>query len=175
MVEDLLLLARLDSGRPLERERVDLSRLLVEAVSDARVIAPDHRWRLEVPEDSVEVDGDAERLRQVITNLLANARKYTPAGTTVTVSAKTHGFVVHDDGPGFSRDVAEHAFERFARGDASRHRGEQGGAGLGLALVQAIVTAHGGTVALTSVPGSTRISVSFPAQPGQPVTAGFGH
>jgi two-component system, OmpR family, sensor kinase len=162
MVEDLLLLARLDSGRPLERGRVDLSRLLVEAVSDARVISPDHRWRLEVPEDSVEVDGDPERLRQVVTNLLANARKYTPAGTTVTVSARTHGFVVHDDGPGFSPDVAEHAFERFARGDASRHRGEQGGAGLGLALVQAIVTAHGGTVRLTSVPGSTRISVDFP-------------
>jgi two-component system, OmpR family, sensor kinase len=163
MVEDLLLLARLDSGRPLEREPVDLSRLLVEAVSDARVIAPDHRWRLEVTEDSVAVDGDAERLRQVITNLLANARKYTPAGTTVTVSAQPHGFVVHDDGPGFSPDVAEHAFERFARGDVSRHRGDQGGAGLGLALVQAIVTAHGGRVELSSVPGSTRISVSLPA------------
>jgi two-component system OmpR family sensor kinase len=166
MVEDLLLLARLDSGRPLERERVDLSRLLVEAVSDARVVAPDHRWRLAVPEDSVEVEGDAERLRQVITNLLANARKYTPAGTTVTVSAQAHGFAVHDDGPGFAPEVAEHAFERFARGDASRHRGDQGGAGLGLALVQAIVTAHGGTVELSSVPGSTRISVSFPAEQG---------
>jgi two-component system OmpR family sensor kinase len=163
MVEDLLLLARLDSGRPLEREPVDLSRLLVEAVSDARVIAPDHRWRLEVPEDSVEVSGDAERLRQVITNLLANARKYTPAGTTVTVSTRAHGFVVHDDGPGFAPEVAEHAFERFARGDASRSRGDEGGAGLGLALVQAIVTAHGGSVELESVPGSTRISVSLPA------------
>jgi two-component system OmpR family sensor kinase len=162
MVEDLLLLARLDSGRPLEREPVDLSRLLVEAVSDARVIAPDHRWRLDVPEDSVEVHGDAERLRQVITNLLANARKYTPAGTTVTVSARAHGFVVHDDGPGFAPEVAEHAFERFARGDVSRYRGDEGGAGLGLALVQAIVTAHGGRVGLDSVPGSTQISVSLP-------------
>jgi two-component system OmpR family sensor kinase len=163
MVEDLLLLARLDSGRPLEREPVDLSRLLVEAVSDARVIAPDHRWRLEVPEDSVEVTGDAERLRQVVTNLLANARKYTPAGTTVTVSAQPHGFAVHDDGPGFAAEVAEHAFERFARGDTSRYRGDEGGAGLGLALVQAIVTAHGGKVTLASVPGSTRISVFLPA------------
>jgi two-component system, OmpR family, sensor kinase len=162
MVEDLLLLARLDSGRPLEREPVDLSRLLVEAVSDARVVAPDHRWRLEVPEESVEVIGDAERLRQVVTNLLANARKYTPAGTTVTVSAHPHGFVVHDDGPGFAPEVAEHAFERFARGDTSRYRGDEGGAGLGLALVQAIVTAHGGKVELASVPGSTRISVSLP-------------
>jgi two-component system, OmpR family, sensor kinase len=126
------------------------------------VVAPDHRWRLEVPEDSVEVEGDAERLRQVITNLLANARKYTPAGTTVTVSAQPHGFVVHDDGPGFAPEVAEHAFERFARGDTSRYRGDEGGAGLGLALVQAIVTAHGGRVELDSVPGSTRISVSLP-------------
>jgi two-component system, OmpR family, sensor kinase len=163
MVEDLLLLARLDSGRPLEREPVDLSRLLVEAVSDARVVAPDHRWRLEVPEDSVEVTGDAERLRQVVTNLLANARKYTPAGTTVTVSAQHNGFAVHDDGPGFAPEVAEHAFERFARGDTSRYRGAEGGAGLGLALVQAIVTAHGGRVTLSSVPGSTRISVFLPA------------
>jgi two-component system, OmpR family, sensor kinase len=162
MVEDLLLLARLDSGRPLEREAVDLSRLLVEAVSDARVVAPDHRWRLEVPEDSVEVTGDAERLRQVITNLLTNARKYTPAGTTVTVSAQPSGFSVHDDGPGFAPEVAEHAFERFARGDTSRYRGDEGGAGLGLALVQAIVTAHGGRVTLDSVPGSTRISVHLP-------------
>jgi two-component system, OmpR family, sensor kinase len=162
MVEDLLLLARLDSGRPLEREPVDLSRLLVEAVSDARVVAPDHRWRLEVPEDSVEIMGDAERLRQVVTNLLTNARKYTPVGTTVTVSAQPHGFAVHDDGPGFAPEVAEHAFERFARGDASRYRGDEGGAGLGLALVQAIVTAHGGKVTLDSVPGSTRISVFLP-------------
>jgi two-component system OmpR family sensor kinase len=162
MVEDLLLLARLDSGRPLEREPVDLSRLLVEAVSDARVIAPDHRWRLEVPEDSVEVTGDAERLRQVVTNLLTNARKYTPAGTTVTVSAQPNGFAVHDDGPGFAPEVAEHAFERFARGDTSRYRGDEGGAGLGLALVQAIVTAHGGRVRLASEPGSTRISVFLP-------------
>ncbi|MDX6359339.1 MAG: two-component system, OmpR family, sensor kinase [Nocardioidaceae bacterium] len=162
MVEDLLLLARLDSGRPLEREPVDLSRLLVEAVSDARVIAPDHRWRLEVPEDSVEVTGDAERLRQVVTNLLTNARKYTPAGTTVTVSAQPNGFAVHDDGPGFAPEVAEHAFERFARGDTSRYRGDEGGAGLGLALVQAIVTAHGGRVTLASEPGSTQISVDLP-------------
>jgi two-component system OmpR family sensor kinase len=162
MVEDLLLLARLDSGRPLERGPVDLSRLLVEAVSDARVVAPGHRWRLDVPEASLEVTGDAERLRQVVTNLLANARKYTPPGTTVTVSAQPHGFVVHDDGPGFAAEVAEHAFERFARGDVSRTRGDEGGAGLGLALVQAIVTAHGGKVELASVPGSTRITVSLP-------------
>jgi two-component system OmpR family sensor kinase len=163
MVEDLLLLARLDSGRPLERHPVDLSRLMVEAVSDARVVSPEHQWRLDVPEQSVEVSGDVQRLHQVVTNLLGNARKYTPPGTTVTVTARPHGFSVHDDGPGFPPGLAEHAFERFARGDVARTRGDAGGAGLGLALVQAIVTAHGGRVALESHPGSTEITVTLPA------------
>ena len=162
MVEDLLLLARLDSGRPLERHPLDLSRLLVEAVSDARVVDPTHRWQLDVPEESIEVNGDVQRLHQVVTNLLANARKYTPPGTTVTVSAKPGGFTVHDDGPGFPPGLAEHAFERFARGDVARTRGDKGGAGLGLALVQAIVTAHGGKVRLTSRPGSTEVTVALP-------------
>jgi two-component system OmpR family sensor kinase len=164
MVEDLLLLARLDSGRPLAGESVDLTRLLVEAVSDARVVTPDHQWRLELPEESVEVTGDAERLHQVVTNLLTNARKHTPPGTTVTVTGTTSGFSVHDDGPGFTPGLAETAFERFVRGDASRTRtpgGTDGGAGLGLALVDAIVTAHGGSVALDSTPGSTTITVSL--------------
>ena len=157
LVEDLLLLARLDSGRPLERADVDLSRLLMEAVSDARVLAPDHRWRLELPEDAVEVTGDDQRLHQVVTNLLTNARKYTPAGTTVTVTARSDGFTVHDDGPGFAPEIAAHAFERFARADVGRHR--EGGVGLGLALVEAIVASHNGTVTLTSAPGDTRIDV----------------
>ncbi|MFB9312820.1 sensor histidine kinase [Nocardioides plantarum] len=157
LVEDLLLLARLDSGRPLERAPVDLTRLLLEAVSDARVVAPDHRWRLELPDEAVEVTGDEQRLHQVVTNLLTNARKYTPAGTTVTVSARPGGFGVHDDGPGFAPELLPHAFERFARADAARHR--EGGVGLGLALVEAIVTAHGGTVTLSSVPGDTRVDV----------------
>lgn len=160
LVEDLLLLARLDSGRPLEREPVDLTRLLLEAVSDARVLAPEHHWRLDLPEESVEVVGDEQRLHQVVTNLLTNARKHTPAGTTVTVTARPGGFTVHDDGPGFPPELVDHAFERFARGDASRHR--EGGAGLGLALVQAIVSAHGGSVSLTSQPGDTRIAVRLP-------------
>ena len=172
LVEDLLLLARLDAGRPLEREPVDLTRLLLEAVSDARVVAPDHRWRLDLPDDAVEVTGDAHRLHQVVTNLLTNARKYTPAGTTVTVSARPTpdggSFAVHDDGPGFPPDLVEHAFERFARGDVARTRAsgndEQpvGGAGLGLSLVEAIVHAHGGRVTLTSRPGDTTITVALP-------------
>ena len=164
LVEDLLLLARLDSGRPLERAPVDLTRLLLEAVSDARVVAPDHHWRLDLPDEVVEVEGDEQRLHQVVTNLLANARKHTPPGTTVTVSARAAGFAVHDDGPGFSSVLLPHAFERFARADAARQR--EGGVGLGLALVEAIVAAHGGTVSLTSTPGDTRVGVDLPSQVG---------
>lgn len=162
LVEDLLLLARLDAGRPLELAPVDLTRLLIEAVSDARVLAPGHQWRLDLPDpdlEAVEVLGDERGLHQVVTNLLTNARKHTPAGTTVTVRARSAGFDVHDDGPGFPPALAGQAFERFARGDTSRTRGAAGGAGLGLALVQAIVTAHGGSVALETRPGDTRISV----------------
>jgi two-component system, OmpR family, sensor kinase len=157
LVEDLLLLARLDSGRPLEREPVDLTRVLVDAVSDARVLGPDHRWRIEVPDEPIEVVGDEQRLHQVVTNLLTNARTHTPAGTTVTVVGRPDGFDVHDDGPGFPPEFAAHAFERFARGDTSRHRA--GGAGLGLSLVEAIVGSHDGTVGLTSRPGDTTLTV----------------
>lgn len=159
LVEDLLLLARLDAGRPLESQPVDLTRLLLEAVDDARVVAPDHRWRIVLPDDGepVETVGDERRLHQVVTNLLTNARKYTPAGTTVTVTVRPDGFDVHDDGPGFPPDLVDAAFERFTRGDASRHRSD--GVGLGLALVQAIISAHGGVVTLRSVPGDTRLTV----------------
>jgi len=170
LVEDLLLLARLDSGRALEQQRVDLTQLCLEAVSDARVVGPDHRWQLVLPPDGdteepapVHVLGDRLRLHQVITNLLTNARKHTPAGTTVTVSVRPYGFSVHDDGPGFPPELIDHAFERFSRGDQSRHREHRdGGAGLGLSLVQAIVTSHGGTVTLDSSPGSTTLSVVLP-------------
>ena len=161
LVEDLLLLARLDSGRPLQSENVDLTRLLLEAAADAQVLAPSHRWLLDLPDDVVEVVGDEQRLHQVVTNLLGNARKHTPAGTTVTISAWDRGFAVHDDGPGFPRDLVDTAFERFSRGDAARQRA--GGVGLGLALVAAIVAAHGGTVSLDSRPGDTTISVSLAA------------
>ena len=169
LVEDLLLLARLDAGRPLDRAPVDLTRLLLEAVSDARVVAPDHRWRLDVPDDAVDtpydVPGDELRLHQVATNLLGNARRHTPAGTTVTVTVRRDGFGVHDDGPGFPPELVEHAFERFARGDAARTRGAEVGVGLGLALVQAIVTAHGGSVTLASAPGDTTFDVLLPGSP----------
>ena len=112
--------------------------------------------------------GDDQRLHQVVTNLLTNARKHTPQGSTITVAATPTGFTVHDDGPGFDPELAEHAFERFVRGDVSRTRGgvDPGGAGLGLSLVEAIVAAHGGTVSLTSAPGDTTIEVRLPVAVG---------
>ena len=169
LVEDLLLLARLDAGRPLASEPVDLTMLLLEAVDDARVVAPDHHWRLELPEESaIEVTGDELRLHQVVTNLLGNARRHTPPGTTVTVSAALGNPVVltvHDDGPGFAPELAASAFVRFTRGDTARTR-EESGAGLGLSLVKAVVDAHGGTVRLDSRTGSTTFTVELPTLDG---------
>jgi two-component system OmpR family sensor kinase len=165
LVDDLLLLARLDSGRPLERKEVDITLLLLESVSDARVLAPNHRWQLRLPDEPVTVTGDEQRLHQVVTNLLGNARHHTPPGTTVSVSAEAvddHVVIeVHDDGPGLPAGLADHAFERFTRGDSSRTRAS-GGAGLGLSLVSAITQAHGGTAAVASKQGSTSFTVSLP-------------
>ena len=165
LVADLLLLARLDSGRPLAREDVDLTRLLLEAVADARVVSPDHKWQLALPDEPVTVTGDETRLHQVVTNLLGNARSHTPAGTTVTVAAAATAdrvvLTVHDDGPGLPPDLVGEAFDRFTRGDSSRTR-RSGGAGLGLSLVSAIAQAHGGSAAVTSRPGDTTFTVTLP-------------
>jgi len=166
LVEDLLLLARLDSGRPLERTEVDVTRLLLESVGDARVVAPDHRWQLRLPEQPLTVTGDEQRLHQVVTNLLGNARHHTPPGTTVTVSADSTPsgvtIAIHDNGPGLPPGLSDHVFERFTRGDSSRTRAS-GGAGLGLSLVAAIVQAHGGTTSVRSEPGDTTFTVTLPA------------
>jgi two-component system OmpR family sensor kinase len=165
LVADLLLLARLDSGRPLVREAVDLTRLLLETVADARVVAPDHTWRLVLPDQPVTVIGDEARLHQVVTNLLGNARSHTPAGTTVTVSAASLPdgvrVTVHDDGPGLPPALVAEAFDRFTRGDSSRTR-SSGGAGLGLPLVSASAAAHGGAATLSSHPGDTTFTVTLP-------------
>ncbi|MFE0515897.1 sensor histidine kinase, partial [Streptomyces sp. NPDC058964] len=132
MVDDLLLLARLDAGRPLERLPVDLTRLVLDAVTDAGAAGRDHRWTLELPEEPVTVTGDAHRLQQVLANLLANARWHTPAGTKVTVSLETDGETatlhVHDDGPGVPEDVRPGVFERFTRAE-HRPRTDASGAG----------------------------------------------
>ncbi|UXA16774.1 cell wall metabolism sensor histidine kinase WalK [Mycobacterium sp. SMC-4] len=166
LVEDMLLLARLDSGRPLQRRPVDLSRLLVDAVSDAQVAGPGHRWLLDLPEEPVHVAGDEARLHQVLANLLANARTHTPDGTSVTtsLSERADGTVVltvADDGPGVPAELLPDVFERFARGDSSRSRRE-GSTGLGLAIVEAVVRAHGGSIVVDSAPGATRFVVSLP-------------
>ncbi|MFI7894329.1 sensor histidine kinase [Streptomyces sp. CACIS-1.16CA] len=185
LVEDLLLLARLDAGRPLSYGSIDLLPLVVDAVSDARAAdqrgtdaGGRHHWRLELPDaaEPVTVRADPERLQQVLVNLLANARTHTPSGTTVTVSVQppVRGvgpvmLLVRDDGPGIPVELLPHVFERFARGDASRARGADGGGatgstGLGLAIVQAVVSAHGGRVAVESGPGRTVFAVELPTE-----------
>ncbi|MFE4618007.1 sensor histidine kinase [Streptomyces sp. NPDC056747] len=169
LVEDLLLLARLDAGRPLSYERTDVVPLVVDAVSDARAAGPEHLWRLELPEDgeAVTVLADGARLQQVLVNLLANARTHTPPGTKVTARVRSDGRSVlvdiEDDGPGIPPELLPSVFERFARGDASRSR-HAGSTGLGLAIVRAVVLAHGGDVGVESAPGRTVFTVRLPAE-----------
>ncbi|MFJ9807319.1 sensor histidine kinase [Streptomyces sp. NPDC101158] len=169
LVEDLLLLARLDTGRPLSYESTDLSLLVVDALSDARAAGPAHRWRLELPDGdaAVKIPADGARLHQVLVNLLANARTHTPPGTTVTARVRTapgHALVeVEDDGPGIPGELLPSVFERFARGDASRSR-HAGSTGLGLAIVRAVTLAHGGEVTVSSAPGRTLFAVRLPRQ-----------
>jgi two-component system OmpR family sensor kinase len=174
LVEDLLLLARLDNGRAVAHEPVDLTRLVVDAVSDVRVAGADHDWTLDLPDEPVEVVGDSDRLHQLIANLLANARTHTPPGTTVSVGlSHQDGSVlmrVADDGPGIPAELLPRVFERFARGDSSRSR-SAGSTGLGLAIVSAVADAHGGTVAVDSSPAGTAFTVRLPAT-GVPVRDG---
>ncbi len=166
LVEDLLLLARLDAGRPLSYARTDLSPLVVDAVSDARAAGREHNWRLELPDEPALVLADAARVQQVMVNLFANARTHTPPGTTVTARVRRQGawvcVDVQDDGQGIPPDLLPHVFERFARGDSSRSRAS-GSTGLGLAIVQAVAAAHGGAVTVDSVPGHTVFTVHLPA------------
>jgi len=168
LVEDLLLLARLDSGRPLEREPVDLSHLALDAVADAHVAGPDHRWELDVPDEPVMVVGDQARLQQVLANLLANARVHTGPGTLVTTRLSTEPscsvLQVTDNGPGIPGTLQSEVFERFARGDSSRSR-NGGSTGLGLSIVAAVVKAHHGTITIDSAPGRTAFTVRLPLSP----------
>lgn len=165
LVEDLLLLARLDQGRPLEHEPVDLCRLAVDAAADMRVTSADYRVQLDLPAEPVLVSGDDHRLRQVLVNLLANVVQHTPAGTTAAVAVRaTSGAAelsVIDDGPGIPRDRQSRVFDRFFRADPSRAR-TSGGSGLGLAIVRAVVQAHGGSVVLASETGRTSVTVTLP-------------
>ncbi|MGI3780209.1 MAG: sensor histidine kinase, partial [Janthinobacterium lividum] len=170
LVEDLLLLARLDSGPSLEVAPVDLSEVVINALSDARVAGPDHVWQLDLPPVPVVALGDRYRLHQVVANLLANARTHTPAGTRVRASVTVAGpnavVAVTDTGPGIPDDIQARVFERFTRAEVSRVRtpGAESGrsTGLGLAIVAAVVEAHHGTVAVESRPGHTEFVVSLP-------------
>lgn len=167
LVEDLLLLARLDEGAELVFDAVDLTRLAIDAVADARVAGQDHAWVLELGDEPIVVAGDATRLQQVAANLLANARVHTPAGTTVTTSLVAEDDVavlrVRDTGPGIDPAIADELFERFARADRSRTR-RSGGTGLGLSIAKAIVEAHGGSISVESEPGSTTFEVRLPSR-----------
>ncbi|HSP53446.1 MAG TPA: HAMP domain-containing sensor histidine kinase [Cryobacterium sp.] len=165
LVEDLLLLARLDEGRELVSGPVDLTSLLVDVVSDAHAAGPGRVLNLELPDEPVEAVGDAARLHQVFANLLANARIHTPPETTVDVAlAREHGcaiVTVTDDGPGIPENLQSTLFERFARGDSSRYRGT-GSTGLGLAIARAVVAAHHGEIQVDSRPGFTCFRISLP-------------
>jgi two-component system OmpR family sensor kinase len=197
LVSDMLLLARLDAGRPLSTEPVDLGGLAIDAVADAHAAGPDHVWSLDLPGDDdvvvgappqaelsddelaalettdgtleqVLVTGDEDRLRQVLANLLSNARLHTPAGTHVTVSVRREVddavVVVHDDGPGIGEPLRSRLFQRFTRGDESRNRASgSSSTGLGMAIAHAVVTAHHGTIQVVSEPGSTTFTVRLPA------------
>src|SRR5215472_9301314 len=174
LVDELLLLARLDAGRPLANDAVDMTRLVLDATGDARVAAADHRWQLELPAEPVIVRGDEHSLRQVLANLLSNAARHTPAETVVTVSLtgphdgqSIATVTVADNGPGIPPELLPEVFERFVRGDSSRSR-QAGSSGLGLAIVHAVAMAHRGNATVSSRPGETRFLVTLPAfQAGQ--------
>jgi two-component system OmpR family sensor kinase len=169
LVADLLLLSRLDQGRPLEQAPVDLGLVVSESADAFRAVAPDRP--LGVRNGTlVEVDGDRDRLRQVVDNLLANAREHTPPDTPVEVDVEATADVavvrVADHGPGIATDQSSHVFERFTRLDPARARPDTGagtGAGLGLAIVRAIVEAHDGTVTVGPTDGGgATITVTLP-------------
>lgn len=180
LVDDLLLLARLDQGRPLQLERVDLVAVATDAAADAQVVASDRSVSLEAPVP-VTVMGDEEQLLQIATNLVQNAVRHTPPGTPVTVtvsaSAATAVLSVRDEGPGMAPEHAARVFERFYRADPSRTR-QSGGTGLGLSIVQSIAQAHGGRARLRTAPGEgSTFEVELPlagAPPGGPGAAGGG-
>jgi two-component system OmpR family sensor kinase len=178
LVDDLLLLARLDQGRPLERHPVELTQLAHQAVDAARVIDHGHPLSLHI-NGPVWVLGDRARLRQVVDNLLANVRTHTPPGTpaTVRVSAGKDRAVIEvaDQGPGLAPDKASRVFERFYRADPSRAR-DSGGSGLGLAIVDSIAAAHGGRVdVFTEVGGGAAFHVDLPNSTDDPETSEDAH
>ena len=192
LVEEMLTLARLDGNRTLKRDTIDVIPLILDALSDAHVVAPDHAWELGDAAD-IPVLGDEAALRQILTNLLANARVHTPAGTRVVVSltrsddeavaacvrargrAKGQGKAkgaqaspmvtirVADDGPGIPPAIRDRVFDRFVRGDSSRTRDGRGSSGLGMSIVESLARAMGGSVRLVDSEKGTVIDVTLPA------------
>jgi two-component system, OmpR family, sensor kinase len=166
LVEDLLLLARLDEGRPLAREPLRLDSVVADAVETARTVDPGRP--LELESEPVPVLGDRDRLRQIVDNLLANVRSHTPAGTAARVTVRKEGgravIEVRDSGPGLDEVEARRVFERFYRADESRARAS-GGVGLGLSIVAAVARAHGGTVAARSDEGGATFRIELPLDP----------
>jgi len=165
LVEDLLLLARLDEGQRAEMEPVDFGEVVSNVLSDAKVRAPGHNWSAKIPKRPVMVRGNRNQLVQVVTNLAQNASIHTPSGTKVSLelSKKTQGIelLVRDNGPGIDHELQPELFERFRRADKGRSRAK-GSTGLGLAIVQGIVEAHGGNVSVESAPGKTVFRVHLP-------------
>jgi two-component system OmpR family sensor kinase len=173
LVDDLLLLARLDEVRDPRREPVDVAALARDACEDARVAAPQRPISFTAPDEPVLVAADPDQLRQVLTNLLRNALVHTPEGTPVEVSATLDGeraaVHVRDHGPGLPEGAAERVFERFWRQGDSRAR-DRGGAGLGLAIVSAVTAAHGGTATAADADGGGAVfTVELPAAVREPV------
>jgi len=164
LVEDLLLLAKVDESRDLEQEPVELAQLVAVAVADTQVAAPDHDWSVDAP-TTVTITGDSARLHQAVVNLLANAAVHTPEGTSIVARVRAEGenavVEVEDDGPGIPPELIGQVFGRFVRGDSSRSRAT-GSTGLGLAIVEAVAHAHGGTVAVESAPGRTLFRITLP-------------
>jgi two-component system OmpR family sensor kinase len=165
LVEDLLLLARLDQSREMENKPVDLTELVKDAVASAQVAGPQHPVHFKEPTGEHFILGDADRIHQVVANLLANARAHTPAGTKIDVALSQNedgiSLSVADNGPGLSEEHQEHIFERFFRADPSRKRTDGEGSGLGLSIVDAVMRAHGGRVSVNSKLGEGAIFTLF--------------
>ncbi len=167
LVQDLLLLARLDSEPTLDIQPTDVTEIVLNAVSDARAASTDHTWTLHLPDDVIQAMADPHGVHQVVANLLANARTHTPPGTRVETALRAEDgwavISVTDNGPGVPQEIQETVFERFTRADVSRVRQAGGSStGLGLAIVSALINAHGGQVSLDSHPGSTTFSIRIP-------------
>lgn len=167
LVEDLLLLARLDQAREMEAKPVDINKVVEDAVISARAAGPAHPVDLRISGDEIFTLGDELRIHQVVANLLANARAHTPAGTQITVTTRSTDagveITVADQGPGLSEEDQKQIFERFYRADSSRVRTGPDGSGLGLSIVDAVMRAHGGSVSVQSAPGEGAVfTLLFP-------------